>query len=315
VEEAAEDFAENPSAINREGNAAAGSHLLFTTVPIGPARVISTQQVATSHLRDFVVRAVAKIDAAKQVSFYAQASSHPSFRGAFGYVFENFFYIWLSSDPNKPKCKLSCTASPGSTRSKPTRSARSTTYKPELLNLRPVGYGNVIVYGGEAGKNGYKSANDHDIPFAWIPASRADASFDAVICTDKDIITIQATVAATHSVKATGFKGLESNLPKLFQKHRRWSHVFVTDQHDTAAKLRRKNYRVADEMDISIGIYTAVLDISLFRYDYDPEVFIRAEVPQVGANYCIFILALIFESSGSERGSERGGRHRDGNRC
>ena len=172
-----------------------------------------------------------------------------------------------------------------------TRTTRTTTHEQKLPYLQPVGYENVIVHGGEAGKDGYKSANRRQISFAWIPASRSDASFDAVMCTQNDIITIQVTVAATHSVKATGFERLKKYLPKKFKESRRWSHVFVTDHDDTAAKLRRKNYTVADETGISINIYTAVLDISLIQYD--PEVLKRAKVPQVGANLCIFILALI----------------------
>ena len=291
AEKAAKKFVNNPSAINWGGNTVVDSHLLFTTFPIGPKRDESTLRVATSHLKDFIVKAVGKINAAKQVSFYAQVINHPTFRSAFGHVFEKFYHIWLSSDPDDPDNKLSCTALPRSVRS--TRSTRSTTrqQKPKPLYLQPVGHENVIVHGGEAGKDGYKSANQHHLPFAWIPASRSDASFDAVMCTHNDIITVQATVAADHGVKATDFEGLKKNLPKEFQESRRWSHVFVTNNEDTAAKLRRKNYTVADETGISINIYTAVLDISLFQYDL--EVLKRVEVPQVGATYCIFILALI----------------------
>ena len=239
AEEAADKFVNNPSAINTEGNAEVDFHLLFTTFPIGPERDVSALRVATSHLMDFVVKAVAKINAAKRVSLYTRASNHPSFRSAFGYVFKKVYYIWLSSDPDDPDNKLSCTASPRSVRS--VRSVRSTTRQQKPLYLQSVGYKNVIVHGGEAGKDGYESADQHPLPFAWIPASHLDASFDAVMCTQNDIITIQVTIAATHSVEATGFKWLQSYLPKKFKDSRRWSHVFVTDNKGTAAKLRRKN--------------------------------------------------------------------------
>ena len=92
-------------------------------------------------------------------------------------------------------------------------------------------------------------------------------------------------------MNAAGFNGLQKNLPKEFGESRRWSHVFITDNEGTAAKLGRKKYTIANEKGIPINVYTAVLDISLFQYD--PEVLERSEVPQVGANYCIFILALI----------------------
>ena len=91
----------------------------------------------------------------------------------------------------------------------------------------------INVHGGDSGANGYKSANRHKTPFAWIPASRSDATFDAVICTDTCIFTIQATVAAKHSVNAKGFETLERYLPKKFQKARKWCHVFVTNHPNT----------------------------------------------------------------------------------
>jgi hypothetical protein len=280
----AKNFAENPTAITMEPNPEADSHLLFTTLPDGPERSSAMLQVATPYLHCFVVEAIAKIDAAKQISFYSEASSHPYFRGAFGYVFEKFFYIWLSSNPDN---KLSCTAWPRS--AEPSRSTRSTNSmadeQVEQLHLQPVGLEKVIVYGGELGKKGYKSANEHQTPFSWIPASRSDATFDAVICTDKNVITVQVTVATEHSMNEKGFTTLFNNLPKKFQKDRKWCHIFVTDCHDTAAKLGRKKYTVANKFKISV--HTAVLDIALFQYS--PEVWKHAQVPSVSLvmSYCI----------------------------
>ena len=269
VDMIAKKFAEHPTAITMEANSEVDSHLLFTTLPDGPNRELPTLRVATRYLHDYIVKAIASIDAAKQASFYTKASNHPFFRGAFGYVFEKYFYVWLSSSSDN---ELLCTA------------ATSTAHEQaEQLRLRPVGLDKVIVHGGESGERGYKAANKHQTPFGWVPASRSDATFDAVICTTTHIITIQVTVAAKHSVDAEGFEKLKKYLPKRFQKARSWCHVFVTNHPDTAAELRGKTYTVADEMNISI--YTAVLDISLFKFP--PEVLNHAKAPRVNVGVTV----------------------------
>jgi hypothetical protein len=281
----AKKFAENPRAVTMESESEEGSHWLFASLPTNAERDASVLRVATPHLRGFVVEAIASIDAARQVAFYSEASGHPYFRSAFGYVFKKFFYIWLSSDP---KNEISCTARPGS--AVPTRTTRSSKGKStardpvELRHLRPVGLDKVIVHGGDAGEKCYKSANEHQTPFAWIPASRSDASFDAVICTDTHIITIQVTVAAKHDIKDKGLESLTNNLPPGFQKDRSWCHVFVTDRNDAAAKLGGKNYPVPDKM--KILIHTAVLNISHFQYH--PEVLNHATVPSVSRRKLLY---------------------------
>ena len=258
---AAKKFAEHPAAVTMEANSEVDSHLLFTTLPGNPGRDLATLQVATPYLRDFLVKAIARIDAAKQVAFYTEASNHPFLRGAFGYVFEKYFYVWLSSSPDNV---LLCTA------------ATSTAHKQaKQLRLRPVGWKKVIVH-GEAGKDAYKTANTRKPPFCWVPASRSAATFDAVVCTDRNIITIQVTVAAKHSMKTEGFKKLAQYLPKQCQKARRWCHIFVTDHCDTAAKFRQNTYTVAKEWNVSV--YVAVLDLSLFKFP--PEVLNHAKAPR-----------------------------------
>jgi hypothetical protein len=275
VDMVAKKFAEHPTAITMEANPEVDYHLLFTTLPDGPKRELPTLRVATQYLHNTIVKAIASIDAAKQASFYSKASNHPFFRGAFGYVFEKYFYVWLSSSSDN---ELLCTAA--------TPVAHGQV---EQLHLRPVGLEKVIVHGGESGGRGYKAANKHQTPFGWIPASRSDATFDAVICTSTHIFTIQVIVAAKHSVNAEGFEKLQKYLPKRFRKARSWCHVFVTNHPDTAAKLRGKTYTVADEMDISI--HTAVLDISLFNFP--PEVLNYAKAPNVSRRYCIFVFGTV----------------------
>ena len=270
VSAAAKKFAEDPIAVTTgvETNPEVGSHLLFTTVPVGHMRDLSILRVATPHLSSFVKNAIATIDAAKQISFYSQASGHPFFRGAFGYVFEKYFYVWFSSIPlanHDDNSELLSTLAPSQPRSNALK----------RLPLQPVGWEKVIVHGGVSGERGYKTANKHEVPFGWIPSPRSDASFDAVMCTKTHIVTIQVTVAASHTINPNGFEALATYLPKKFQKERKWAHVFVTNHPDTASKLGRKKYTVPRK----VSIYTAVLNISTFSFS--SEILNRAKKPSV----------------------------------
>ena len=83
------------------------------------------------------------------------------------------------------------------------------------------------------------------------------------MCTDTWIVTIQVMVNTKHDAKLGGFDTLRTELRDKFLKRRSLCHVFITDQSNTAAKLRAKNFAAADELNISI--YTAVLNISVFN--------------------------------------------------
>ena len=151
-------------------------------------------------------------------------SKHPFFRGAFSYLFEIFFRVWFYSNPANA-LSLSCTT---------WSSCAESTAKPLCLN--PVGWEKVIVQ-GELGTKCYRSANELQIPFGWIPASRSEATFDAVICTHTEIITIQVTVAVKDGVKGKGFESLVAIPPKEFQKARRLCH----SSSQIAATVGKKN--------------------------------------------------------------------------
>jgi hypothetical protein len=81
----AQKFAQTPFAMTMEAKSgdSSTSHWLFTSLPGNRNRDVSLLQVATPYLRDVVVKAIANIDAEKQVSFYNEASRLPYFRSAF----------------------------------------------------------------------------------------------------------------------------------------------------------------------------------------------------------------------------------------
>jgi hypothetical protein len=69
----AKKFAENPRAVTMESESEEGSHCLFASLPTSAERDVSVLRVATLHLRGFVVEAIARIDAVRQVAFYSEA--------------------------------------------------------------------------------------------------------------------------------------------------------------------------------------------------------------------------------------------------
>jgi hypothetical protein len=104
-------------------------------------------------------------------------------------------------------------------------------------------------------------------PFGWIPASRSFSSIDAIICTDRHIITVQVTVASSHTAKLEGFASIKASLPSQFQKSRKWCHVFLSDDAEKARRLRSAKYSGMKKENISI--YSGVLDFSRSRVTSD----------------------------------------------
>jgi hypothetical protein len=216
------------------------------------------------------MKEVAKLDAAAQVSFYRQASTLLRFKETWEYMFETYFFVWLYSTERADV--LSCTAK-SSTSAKPSRSSKrikhstSTTDDQAELRLQPLGRAKVFVISGDSN---FQKARDSDTPFGWLSASRFDSrtfpSFDAIICTDKNIITIQLTVSESsrHTIKPDCFERLKQYLPATFERTRTWCHVFVTDCNENATLLRKRNHRVAIEQNISI--YSAVLDVPACKF-------------------------------------------------
>ncbi len=234
-------FVENPNTLTIEGRTDMASHYVFTLSPREDDRAIPVFQVATPYLFDLVMKEVIQSDAAKQASFYVQASRHLYLRGVSGYIFEQYLYTWLSLGANADNV-LSCTAvQPGK--------AKST--KSKVLRLQPVGKDNVTI---SSAKSFYEQVDKKRAPsFAWIPDPRMQATFDAMIFTHDSIVTIQVTIANNHSMKP-GFEEMEEHLPKTFKKNRAWFHVFITDHPTIVDELQRHRYKVAEDKNILVYV-------------------------------------------------------------
>jgi len=253
----AKKFVENPGAISMWGKTDITSYYIFTLSPDENCRAVPNFHVATPYLRDLIMKAIAEFDAAKQASFYDQASGHFHLQRAMGYIFEKYFYIWLSLNASA-KNGLSCTAIRSG-------KAKSKRFKADSLRLYPVGNDNITVSSVETflGRVNSQRATS----FAWIPDSRTQATFDAIIFTRDRIVTIQVTVADKHSMDPKGFEEMEKYLLKKFQDTRIWCHVFVTDRPSNVTTLQKHRYEVAEEMDNPV--YAAHLQVSALTLTSD----------------------------------------------
>jgi hypothetical protein len=218
----------------------ATSHILVTLRPKIPDRFTGVMAIETDFLRDFVHQAWKQQEAKKQVSFYNLISGHPWLSGSKGYIFEKFVKDFLIDHPTSKG--LQCTARD------PTMS--------QPLDVIPVCKSKQIFDGktklGDVTKLGL------EFPSLWLPASKIHAFADALIFTEKHIISIQATVSARHTADPAKLKVLENAIPKQFQEQRSWCHVFVTDREFTAESLRKQKLKLPEH----VNVYSSVLNVA-----------------------------------------------------
>lgn len=161
----------------------------------------------------------------------------PSFESSALYM-RGFFYAWFFNCQKSPK--LRCSAAPGI---RPRFSVLPTCDNVHRITKF----------------SSLRRANDLQAPFGWLPILQSFAFADAIVCTDKYIVTIKVTVSSTVKIDRIGLNRVKNNLPNGFQANRKWIHVFVTDDEDKAIRLRIRRINSLAEKDISL--YSAVLDI------------------------------------------------------
>jgi len=76
---------------------------------------------------------------------------------------------------------------------------------------------------------------------------------DAIVLTKAHLITIQVTIANSHSANPDGFTKIGEYIPATVIKTRKWCHVFITDDEKSAKSLRKPLPQSP-----GIGVYSAV---------------------------------------------------------
>jgi hypothetical protein len=209
------------------------SHVLFALRPQGQSRDIPAAEIPTPHLRDCLVRAIAKHDAVKQAQFFTQISGHPWFKGSEGHVYEKFVHARLLASPE------------------PLEAIPADSSLPNLcLPIQP----KAVPLGGSSL---LKSANKHCIPFYWLPVSQSFTSADSIICTNTHVLFIQSTINPYHDAKPEGIMVPLNTLPKRFRDKRIHCLVFVTDSEARAITLRGRHFEGLGD----VRIYACVFNI------------------------------------------------------
>jgi len=94
------------------------------------------------------------------------------------------------------------------------------------------------------------------LPLMLLPLSPAFGTADAIVLTEEFVITLQVTIADNHTAKPGGFAIIEEYLPD--NRPNKWCHVFITDDEDVAASLRRQTF---SDLPSQVRIYSAVFDV------------------------------------------------------
>ncbi|KAH8988881.1 hypothetical protein EDB92DRAFT_1817364 [Lactarius akahatsu] len=226
VIDAATDFVSRLTATTTGYNAIKMSHILFSVRPESetPAgRMVPVADVATERIEAIISYAVATAHASERIAFYSTISTHSWFKGSRGTCSRNLFSLG---------CLL-------------------VTWDPSLHPRRPS-----VTFP----PNSYNTRVD-TLPFCFLPGSRSFPTSDAIVITEKSIITIQATVSRSHTANKDGFDQIQENLPTVKKRRRRkrnWFHVFVTDNESNAVALRTQT---SNDLPTHIRVYSARFNV------------------------------------------------------
>lgn len=190
------------------------SHLLFAVRPEEHSRGMVKAQVPTKHLNGIIALAVARFDAAQQSLFFTRISSHPWTKEPASWMFEKFVHIQLVSTFST---QFTCV---------PADNTTETLTIPVCTVTHPLN-----------GTTGLSEANKYTLPFYWRPTSTSFTSINGIICTDSDMVLIQATVSSRHDVKVAGLGAIRDGLPVKFRRERNWRLILITPSEESARAL------------------------------------------------------------------------------
>lgn len=216
------------------------SHQLISVRPDlrNGSRQNVTVDFATKHLLGFVSRAYAAQDRATRLSFYKMIRGHSWFGTSAGHFFETHVLLWIRHAPTQDS--LPCTSA----------KAGSPSLHIPACGKHMQFFSNI---------NELK-VDENESRTCWVPASEKFPTWDAIILTDKFIITVQMTLASRHDAKKFEFERAYNSLPSEFVETRHWCHVFLTDKEDKADSLRCQTLTEIPRK-MTIHVYSALINI------------------------------------------------------
>ncbi|KAH9003516.1 hypothetical protein EDB86DRAFT_2373479 [Lactarius hatsudake] len=223
------------------------SHLLLSIRPSDKTmvgRMIRDPDMATDRIKTMISYAAAASEAEDRDKFFHTITKYswmdypPDFRAAGVQIFKIFVLSWLSAGPNMVPLDC-CPAVPGPPDLQiPACGKKQTTYFSSLTALKEVEVDN--------------------LPLCLLPTPQTPIAVDAIIFTDKFIITIQVTIHYKHSVKGCDLAYITESIPPGVRKDRDWCHVFVTNNDNRAYSLRRHTLGGLPE---NIRVFSTVFDV------------------------------------------------------
>jgi hypothetical protein len=197
-------------------------HILLSVRPVGDGRAerrIPIADIGTDRIKAIISYASAAATTYQRGAFYSYINQHSWFRASTGYLFKKLVLTWLSSDPEA--ATLLC----------------ASTGWPDLLV--PACGENRMTYFSDL--DALKKTTVDEFPFCLLPRYPSLLAADAIIYTDRFVITVQVTVSRRHSAKEGDFTTIADSLPICIRDGRDWCHVFITDEEWKARSLRGQN--------------------------------------------------------------------------
>lgn len=204
------------------------------------SRQISIGHIATDRIKNVILYAAAEAGAQERIKFYLKISKQPGFRTSAGTMFKEFVLSWLHAYSD---VYIPCVAAQGTSSS---------------FQIPACGENHTVFF---ASKNFLKeNIRAKTLPLLLLPRSTAFPNASAIVLTDEFIITIQVTISDSHAVDGDGFAIIEDHLPGVTKRLKKWRHVFITDNENTATSLRRQNF---SHIPSKVAIYSAVFDVGI----------------------------------------------------
>lgn len=240
VIKAAEEFIESAPSFSSI-NIMTVSHILFKMEPKGDTseyRQTPIGHIATDTIKKIILYAAAEANAHARIKFYNMISKQTAFRTTAGKFFEEFVLSWFHAhtDVSIPCHAADATSPP--------------------LQIPACGVDQTVFFGSTSALR--KRSREKTFPMLLLPESERYPTADAIILTEKLIITIQVTIADNHKAKGAGFATISEDISVVVKLNKPWYHVFIADNEDSARSLRNQSF---SELPSGVRIYSAVFDV------------------------------------------------------
>ncbi|KAH9001604.1 hypothetical protein EDB92DRAFT_1827712 [Lactarius akahatsu] len=205
---AAKRFVKDPDVERDDSDVKTITHMLFSVRPEEKdeaGRQIQFVDLASDWIKTIVSYAAANARAQKRIKFYETISTQPGFEASAGQIFKGLVLSWLHARPNlRP---LHCSPALRDLQI-PAYKEKQTSYFGSLTALNEVKVDKLFLS----------------------PTSQTLAAVDAIVFTDKFIISVQVAVPSKPSTKGSDFAwaDIKKSIPRDIREDRDWRHMYVS---------------------------------------------------------------------------------------